>query len=218
MPVGKRMIAGSGCGWGERSGRHDFDRLALLVVTEDVRDRLGDAFLAEHGSPTRHALHEHALRDEIVDRWVVQGVRPANRPKVRLRQYAAWAALQPDWPARLEALAPGLAALPSADDPVRGQGIAFWRREFAGATGAVAVGGGRLDHQVSDGFLPLLAARTGWEGFALWSEWPAGDLPAVLHGFGNLIGRQGGNLRPRTQSFVQGVLGWLIERERRSRL
>ena len=151
-------------------------------------------------------------------RWVLQGVRPANRPQERLRQYAAWVALQPDWPARLEALAPALAASLSASDPVRGRGVAFWRREFAGVTGAVAVGGGRLDHQVSDGFLPLLAARTGWEGFALWSEWPAGDLPAFLHGFGNLIAGQGGNLRPRTQSFVQGVLGWLIERERRSRL
>src|SRR5580700_7105692 len=42
--------------------------------------------------------------------WSVQGVRPANHPHRRLRQYAAWTIERPGWPARLEALAPALSA------------------------------------------------------------------------------------------------------------
>src|SRR5581483_70215 len=37
--------------------------------------------------------------------WSLQGVRPANHPRTRLRQYAAWTHARPDWPARLLASA-----------------------------------------------------------------------------------------------------------------
>ncbi len=150
--------------------------------------------------------------------WIQQGVRPANRPGERLCQYGTWTAAQPDWPARLEALAPGLVTATGGPDPVRRLAVACWRRELAAATGAVSVGGSRLDNLIADGFLPLLAARTGWEGFGLWSEWPSGDRPAFLDEFASLIAAEGGNRRPRSQGFAQGALGWLIERERRARL
>lgn len=158
------------------------------------------------------------VSDAEAGRWVVQGVRPANRPRERLRQYAAWVAAKPDWPARLEALAPALEASLSACEPSLGRAVASRRRELADATGALAVGGSRLDNLISDGFLPLLAARSGWEGFALWSEWPAGDMPEFMRGLAKLMAGPGENQRPRTQGFAQGVLGWLVEKERRSRL
>jgi hypothetical protein len=150
-------------------------------------------------------------------RWTLQGVRPANRPRERLRQYAAWVAARPDWPSRLEALAPVLLASSGAAagrPPVDAQ-----RRLFADVTGATCVGGSRLDNLTGDGFLPLLAARTGWEGFECWSAWPAGDGPEFLRDLARLMAGQGrGRRLPRTQGFLQGVLGWMIERERRLRL
>ena len=35
------------------------------------------------------------------ERWSLQGVRPLNHPRLRLRQYADWCAARPDWPARV---------------------------------------------------------------------------------------------------------------------
>jgi hypothetical protein len=146
--------------------------------------------------------------------WVVQGVRPSNRPRDRLRQYATWVTHRPDWPARLEALGPAFVATPPGS--ARASPVPSCRRELAAATGAAAVGGSRLDNLIADGFLPLLAARTGWDGFALWSAWPAGNGPEFLPGLARLLARPGGGQRcPRTQGFVQGVLGWMIERELR---
>src|SRR5438067_341530 len=44
--------------------------------------------------------------------WSLQGVRPANQPRTRLRQYAEWIAGHPDWPARMQAVA---VTLPEAE-------------------------------------------------------------------------------------------------------
>jgi hypothetical protein len=151
-------------------------------------------------------------------RWIQQGVRPANRPRERLRQYAAWTARQPDWPIRLEALAPRLMAAGSGPAPARRWPVASWRLDLAAATGSDCVGGSRLDNLIADGFLPLLAARTGWEGFGLWSAWPTGDMPGWMGDMARLSAEEGEKPCPKTQGFSQGVLGWLIERERRSRL
>src|SRR5690606_28261534 len=39
--------------------------------------------------------------------WSLQGVRPANHPRTRLRQYAAWCRERPGWPAGVRELAAG---------------------------------------------------------------------------------------------------------------
>ena len=57
---------------------------------------------------------------------------------------------------------------------------------------------------------------TGWV-VRLFIDRPAGDGPEFLQGFARLLAGQGGVIRPRTQGFVQGVLGWMIERERHRR-
>ncbi|HUG09492.1 MAG TPA: DUF2851 family protein, partial [Opitutaceae bacterium] len=41
-------------------------------------------------------------------RWRVLGARPANHPRLRLAQYAAWTSAVPDWPDRLARLAKSL--------------------------------------------------------------------------------------------------------------
>ena len=80
--------------------------------------------------------------------------------------------------------------------------------------GADAVGGTRLDNLICDGFLPLLAAETGADVGGLWWHWFPGDLPPMfthsLRGLG-LIGIQGS---PASHGLAQGLLGWLLERER----
>lgn len=169
---------------------------------------------------------------ELGETWSLQGVRPANHPRTRLRQYAAWTRARPDWPARLAAFS-GQLAPPSAPPESSASALAAGTREarrslkftarrarFASELCADALGGTRLDNLVCDGFLPLLAAHAvhagrddGLEG--LWHHWFTGDLPPlVLRGLREL-GVFAAPARPAHHGAAQGLLGWLIERETR---
>jgi hypothetical protein len=152
------------------------------------------------------------------NRWSVQGVRPANHPHVRLRQYAAWTRARPDWPARLGALAHVLPADSGAADGStvdfrRAHALAKFRARLAREICADAVGGTRLDNLVCDGFWPLLAAR-GEDGFfAWWFYWPPGDLPPPVTGALRAIGVFTHRAQPACHGFAQGMLGWMLARE-----
>jgi hypothetical protein len=151
-------------------------------------------------------------------RWSVQGVRPANHPRRRLRQYAAWARQRPDWPARLEALARALpdgsemAKAPTADFR-RTHALAKFRVRLAHEICAGAAGGTRLDNLVCDGFWPLLAARGADGIFTWWFHWPPGDLPTHVPGALRALGVFTYRTKPTCHGFAQGMLGWLLARE-----
>lgn len=152
------------------------------------------------------------------DAWSLQGVRPANHPRTRLRQYAAWVRARPDWPVRLVALKEilPLASMPAATGVARRvHRFKAHRAELAAEICAEAVGGTRLDNLICDGFLPLLAAEQGLELGGAWHHWFPGDLPAqfgqALRGLG-VIGVPG---HPASHGLGQGLLGWLLERERK---
>jgi len=151
--------------------------------------------------------------------WSLQGVRPANHPRTRLRQYAAWVRAEPAWPARLAALAPTLPAIAEGATTGiarRAHGFAALRKKFAAVCGD-AVGGTRLDNLVCDGFLPLLAAHAGreGEGRGLWFHWFPGDLPPALARGLRQLGVFDGRGHPAGHGAAQGLLGWLLEREAR---
>jgi hypothetical protein len=154
------------------------------------------------------------------DRWSLQGVRPLNHPRLRLRQYADWCAARPDWTARLRGHA-GLRAL--AGGPVKTAGGAGDWRRAAGLTRlrdglcdelcAGAVGGSRFDNLAGDGLLPLLAAETGLDLEPAWSGWFAGDAPEAVVRVLQELGVFAGRDRPVAQGPVQGLLGWMLARE-----
>ena len=152
--------------------------------------------------------------------WSLQGVRPANHPRVRLRQYAGWTQRRRDWPVRLAALGDHLPAGQSCADADtveyrRRHGLAGLRRRLADELCADAVAGTRFDNLCSDGFLPLLAARTGGELGGLWFHWRAGDMPAPWLRALRELGVSGRRNAPACHGTAQGLLGWLIEREGR---
>ncbi len=149
--------------------------------------------------------------------WSLQGVRPANHPLSRLRQYATWIRAYADWPAQLAAWRRILPAVDPAQPTAsarRQHHFAALREELATRVGAGAVGGTRFDNLVCDGFLPLLAAEAGDDLGGLWFHWFPGDLPPrftrVLRG----LGVTGGRGQPACHGLGQGLLGWLLERER----
>jgi len=150
--------------------------------------------------------------------WSLQGVRPANHPRVRLRQYAAWTAARPDWPARLAALAgtlPALAPTTVTRAARAGARLSLVRERWLDRLAAGALGGTRWDNAVCDGFLPLLAAKGEGAAEGFWFHWYPGDLPAfVVRGLPQL-GLADGKAQPVSHGLAQGLIGWLIERESR---
>ena len=95
------------CGWEEACHR------AALEVLGNKYNRVPMRRLAERYSLAQWragACDPSAMFAQEAGEWRAGG-RPLNHPLRRLRQYAAWTSAVPDWPARLWALGPALAAL-----------------------------------------------------------------------------------------------------------
>lgn len=158
-----------------------------------------------------------ALFDAERSAWSLQGVRPANHPRRRLRQYAEWVRAAPDWPARLAGAELGLRAPASetATAPTRkAAGLTALRANLSRALTGGALGGPRLDTMTCDGWLPLVVAHAGFDLHGLWFHWFPGDLPPVLVRSLRQLGLCGDRLHPAAHGWAQGLIGWLVERER----
>jgi len=152
--------------------------------------------------------------------WSLQGVRPANHPRTRLRQYATWTRARPDWPARGLAVAvglPGGAMVASAETPGmrRAHRLTALRERIGGEVCGGAIGGTRLDNVICDGLLPLIAAQRSQDVSGIWYHWFAGDLPALLTGGLRQLGYFDGRAQPACHGAAQGLLGWMLAREQR---
>jgi hypothetical protein len=75
------------------------------------------------------------------------------------------------------------------------------------------IGGSRFDNLIGDAFLPLIEAEMGAALQAVWSGWYAGDAPESVVAVLRSLGVIGGAGRPVSQGPVQGLLGWMLERE-----
>ncbi|AOS42985.1 hypothetical protein Verru16b_00021 [Lacunisphaera limnophila] len=184
--------------------RHN--RAAMLAVA-------GRHPLAEWGrGPDLAAIYREA--DAA---WQTQAVRPANHPRRRLQQYAAWVAARPDWPNRLKALPSARVSVGPSTRPVRQQlelaALREWVRDEI--TGGV-LGGSRLDNLVCDGLLPLVAAGTGKDQQDRWFQWYLGDAPGEVRRALGSLGLAGKGVGPQTHGWAQGLLGWIIERDARA--
>ena len=151
--------------------------------------------------------------------WSLQGVRPANHPRSRLGQYVAWCRARPDWPNRLVEFAERLPPLAQEDghQPTanirRRLRLPLLRTRLAREIAAEAVGGTRFDNLVCDGFLPLLAAKTGRTLFPLWFHWLVGDLPPSVGAILRTLAICDGRAQPACHGVAQGLLGWMLTRE-----
>jgi hypothetical protein len=152
--------------------------------------------------------------------WQMQGIRPANHPLGRLRQYQAWVQARPAWPDDLRRiLNEGLPAIlaPMATPVVRKQlAISRLRGRWADELTASILGGSRFDTLVCDGFLPLLAAETKVDVFTIWFHWFLGDVPDSLRKALPMLGLAGKPQAPFCHGWAQGFLGWVAEREARA--
>jgi hypothetical protein len=161
-----------------------------------------------------------AMYEESGALWQTQGVRPANHPRARLQQYAAWVAAHSDWPERLRRMAPGLPTGGLEATPTKlvrpALGLAQRREAFARDLTGGAVGGTRLDNLVCDGFLPLAAAEAGNDPGMMWFHWFLGDVPDQVRAALPKLGVAGRGAPPLCHGWGQGLLGWILEQEARA--
>ncbi|MEI6108211.1 MAG: DUF2851 family protein [Opitutae bacterium] len=167
------------------------------------------------------AIKPEALLEEFRTRWQAQGLRPANHPLNRLRQYQCWVAGQPDWPQRLLELLPAPPPLGGeTGDSTRSArqrlGLKALRARLARDLLSNTIGGTRMDNLVADGFLPMLAARTGGEFQPTWHHWYLGDIPTQWRRALPRLGLADGRDWPYCQGCAQGLLGWILERQARA--
>ncbi|MBI5771690.1 MAG: DUF2851 family protein [Verrucomicrobia bacterium] len=151
--------------------------------------------------------------------WSLQGVRPANHPRTRLRQYAGWVRACSGWPGRLRELGdcwPEVSADGETRAARRRHAFGALRETIARELCGGVVSGPRLDSLICDGFLPLLAVATARERHGLWFHWFPADLPPfVVRGLKELAVFDG-RTQPASHGMAQGMLGWWIEREGRT--
>jgi hypothetical protein len=154
--------------------------------------------------------------EELSGQWHLQGLRPANHPKARLRQYNAWVRAVRDWPDRLANLhLPADDRCPDPPAAVRNARrqlkVTELRQRLSREITGGAVGGARLDNIVCDGLLPLMAARGGKGGFGLWFCWPLGDAPEALKSALRSLGLARGRAEPASHGWGQALLAWMLQ-------
>ena len=159
---------------------------------------------------------EELFREEQ-EGWSLQGVRPANHPRQRLQQYLAWVRARPDWPAKLKEFIgqlPRVEARAATSLARREHRLGKLREQLLETVCAGAAGGTRFDNLVCDGFLPLMGAQQELSIRDIWYHWFTGDLPPVVTRALKQLGVFDGRSRPACHGAAQGLIGWLLERER----
>jgi hypothetical protein len=166
-------------------------------------------------------LDPDAVYGEIEESWALQGVRPANHPRNRLRQYGAWIRSIPSWPQTLERWGKSLPVLREGEldgtrEVRRAFGMTKIRDDLATQVCAGALAGSRLDTVMCDGFLPLLAAAGVLKpevGMQWWFHWFEGDVPDYIHRGLRDLAAIGERRAPACHGLAQGLLGWLLSRD-----
>jgi len=177
--------------------------------------RIAEAFpLAVWIDEKSDAVAERAFASEAAH-WQRQAIRPANFPLARLRQYARWTAVKPDWPKRLRAFVETLpSAVNGALDTKTFRRVYDCPRiwcDLAADIAGSAISGPRMHTLINDGFWPLLAAQFAERANqceSFWTHGYPGDLPQPLREISSALSASDSSLRPFAHGMAQGLLGW----------
>ncbi len=146
------------------------------------------------------------LFEEEKGKWKLAGLRPANHPRLRLEQYAKVVAENPDWPQDLLRFAnqwsEGATAVEDTGPYRKKNKLTELRKRVAKEIFVEVWSGARLDTLIGDVLLPLAAAQTNRELFAVWFHGFPGDVPPA---YGKFL-RQSALLDNRKQPLCHGLL------------
>lgn len=139
--------------------------------------------------------------------WKLSGCRPANHPKLRLKQYAALCQANPDWPQQLQGelgQAPMLATAAPAQFR-KSAGTSRLHGSIAKDVFQGMIGSKRLNTLLCDAIFPLaaLSLDRGWETY--WQHWYPGDYPDAFARFYRQAGLAESGV-PMSNGQMQGIL------------
>lgn len=164
----------------------------------------------------RESFTPEDLYQDQKQHWKLQGVRPANRPLIRLQQYLDLLEKSPTWPNDFLILAEDLVRQAESIDyssDLTTQSfrtlakLKTLRDEIKDDILAEVLSSTRLDNWVVDAFLPLATALTGKDFFPYFYHWYSADVPDLLKTFLRQI--QGGI---DCNGLNQGALQFFFER------
>jgi hypothetical protein len=201
----------------ERFGWRESCHISCMEILGCRHNRAAMAALAlrfslDHMAGSARAADAYLSAEGI--NWNLNGMRPANRPERRIRQYCEILKANPDWPSRLRAIEfPSMVwePLEGAAEYRKQAGLSESRRRVADEVLSDQVGGTRLDTLVCDGFLPLLAASRGTNLKDCWQCWYRGDSPDSVLRFVRATHTVDGRIWPLCNGLVQGGIQWLLE-------
>ena len=145
--------------------------------------------------------------------WKTNGQRPANHPKLRLKQYAKLWRSNPNWITQVENT-----KIPKSKKNLQLNretlGIHALRKIWKEEILVQSFGGGKIDTLWIDVCLPILSVIHGKDYFDVWYYWPPGDFPLFLRSFVKEA-EVAGNCRenPFSNGVLQGALGYCIKKQ-----
>jgi hypothetical protein len=167
-----------------------------------------------HKVASRYAIADFAggldtdsVYEAFREEWKLSGCRPANHPKLRLRQYARICAANPDWPIRFRELLEKANATDSATT-AEFRKVAETKTLLASVSEVVfqdVIGNKRLNSLLCDAIFPLASSVIKGQWYAYWQHWYPGDYPDAFTRFYRQAGLA--NTRsPMSNGIMQGIL------------
>lgn len=150
-----------------------------------------------------------AFRDE----WKLSGCRPANHPKLRLKQYARICVANAEWPNRLQQVLRDASSIDQADTNAFRK-AARTRDLESQITGDVfqgTIGSKRLNTLLCDAIFPLAGAALGDQWKDYWMHWYPGDFPSAFGRFYQQAGL-GESRVPMSNGSMQGILALYVSK------
>jgi len=144
--------------------------------------------------------------------WKLKGLRPANHPRKRLRQYGELWRANPNWIEDLLKI-----NIPfdgnSEGSNRKNLGIHNLKKLWIDEILCGVWGGTRVDTLWVDACLPLLAEVHRRDYFPTWFHWFAGDFPDPLKEVSRSMGIAGhSRAKPFSNGPLQGLLGYCIKK------
>lgn len=153
-------------------------------------------------------INTDAVFEEFRDAWRLSGCRPANHPKLRLKQYARICQAKYDWPDQLLEYLRAVVATELAQPAEfrKAAGAKELLNQISEEVFQGMIGSKRLNTLLCDAIFPLAHASAldgCWKAY--WQHWYPGDFPDAFTRFYRQAGLVEARI-PMTNGIMQGIL------------
>ena len=185
----------------------------LLEVLGYSRNRLAMSNIGLHYPLTNWPQSAEILYEKYQEDWKLSGIRPANQPLTRLKQYTSLLEKEANWPKRIiehTAFFKDQGSIDTISNHKRSPMMRKMKTVFQSDILHNFVGETRFNTIMIDALLPLIEAEDLMQTEGIWLDWWLGDKPnsSMLY-LNHLLSKH--NRSPNRNAWVQGLYGLLIK-------